>query len=126
MAASLVADALWRVIAPRLPAHRPRLRGGPSARAGSGELDRHPLRAQDGHSMGVPAAGDGLWLRHALLATPARLAPRARCEPKVREMISHHFAHAKIRFVAGYDVCPLLHARDERSRAYLAVLQTSA
>ena len=37
-------------------------------------VQRHPVRAADGHSLGRPAAGDGLWQRHDLLAAPAGVA----------------------------------------------------
>src|SRR5512147_1807722 len=48
-------------------------------KAGGGLLmtegaDRHPVRAEVGHPLGVAAPGDGLRLRHDLLAALARLA----------------------------------------------------
>lgn len=73
-------------------------------------------------------AAFGLRLPSLPLATvidPTR-RPRSRRELKVREMICHHFACDEVRFVTLYDVCSLLDARDERDRAYLAVLETSA
>src|SRR4030042_1039636 len=48
----------------------------PSAYLGSRLSDRNPVRAQDGHPLGGSAPGDGLWLRHDVLASPARLAGR--------------------------------------------------
>src|SRR5690606_15829063 len=36
------------------------------------------VRAPDRHPLGVPAAGDGVWVRHDVLASPARLATRGR------------------------------------------------
>jgi transposase len=45
---------------------------------GSCLSDRHPVCAQDRHSLGVSASGDGLWQRHDLLASPPRLANGAR------------------------------------------------
>ena len=39
-------------------------------------LDRHPVCTQDRHTLGVPTPGNGLRLRHDLLASPARLANR--------------------------------------------------
>lgn len=38
----------------------------------------HPVRAEDGHCLGGPAAGDGMWLRHDLLATIGGLAEGGR------------------------------------------------
>ena len=38
--------------------------------------DRHPVYSQDRHTLGVSATGDGLWQRHDLLASSARLANR--------------------------------------------------
>ena len=37
---------------------------------------RHPVYPQDRHTLGVPAPRNGLWQRHDLLASPARLAKR--------------------------------------------------
>lgn len=48
----------------------------PSPYPGSRLSDRHLVRAQDGHTLGVSTSGDGLWLWHDLLASPARLAGR--------------------------------------------------
>ncbi len=48
--------------------------GGASADTQPSLPHRHPVRAQDGYAMGVPAPGNGLWQRHDVLASPARLA----------------------------------------------------
>lgn len=45
-----------------------------------GRADRHPLCSQDRHPLGRPATGDGVWLRHDLLAATARLAGDGRME----------------------------------------------
>ena len=48
--------------------------GRPAADPGSGGTDGYSVRADDRHSLGDAAAGDGLRLRDDLLATPSRLA----------------------------------------------------
>ena len=40
--------------------------------------DWHPVYSQDWHTLGVSAPGNGLWQRHDLLASSARLANRRR------------------------------------------------
>ena len=67
-------------------------RPGPDSR--SGRADRHPLCVAQRHSLANVAAGDGVWLRHHLLAaagalatrwgmeTPARRAPRRAAPPR--------------------------------------------
>jgi len=59
--------------------------GWPSAIGRSGGIDRHPLRAQDRHPLGVSAGGDELRQRHELLAAPARLASRGCVAEAARE-----------------------------------------
>jgi Transposase DDE domain len=49
--------------------------GRAATRAGPGGADRDSVRAQDRHSLGVPAPRDGLRLRHDLLAALAGLEP---------------------------------------------------
>jgi transposase len=48
--------------------------GRAAAHSGSGLPDRHHLRAQEWHPLGDAASGVGLWVRHDLLASAARLA----------------------------------------------------
>ena len=47
---------------------------GSAARRGPRLFDGHHLCFEDGHAMGISAAGDGLRLRHDVLASSARLA----------------------------------------------------
>jgi transposase len=61
---------------PRRAAGRPE--GRQAARPGPRRADRHPVRAQDGAAVGVPARRDGLRLGHELLAQAARLASGGR------------------------------------------------
>ena len=49
---------------------------GPQALRQPAGSDGDSLRAQDGHPVGVPPPRTGLWIRHDLLAPPARLAAR--------------------------------------------------
>jgi transposase len=51
-----------------IPISRPKTFAGPSG------SDWDPLRAQDRHRLGRSTPGNGLWLRHDLLASPERLA----------------------------------------------------
>ena len=54
-------------------------------------VDRHLVRTQDRHPLGGSSAGDGLWMRHDLLASAARVA-RSRClaghPPRVAQPIA--------------------------------------
>src|SRR3712207_9107466 len=73
---TLFRSLLCPLVPPQPPAPAPSAtpEGRPSADRGSRGADRHPLRAQVGHPLGDAAAGDGLRLRHDLLAAPARPA----------------------------------------------------
>lgn len=57
---------------------------GTQAGPGPQGSDRDRVRAQDGDPMGGPAAGDGLWQRHDLLAAPARVAGGGRVATAAR------------------------------------------
>src|SRR5262249_4028937 len=61
---------------PSCPARQAR----PAARRRPGLLDRHRLRPAERHPLGAAAAGDGLRLRHDLLAAAAVLAAARRLE----------------------------------------------
>src|SRR3989442_646990 len=41
----------------------------------SADIDRHPVRPQDGNSVAPSSTRDGLWLGRDLLATPSKVAP---------------------------------------------------
>jgi transposase len=53
----------------------------------SGGVDRHPLRAHDGHPLGDAAAADGLRLGNDLLAPPARLAASGSLGPAPQSLL---------------------------------------
>ncbi|MDR8762381.1 hypothetical protein FEP90_04080 [Burkholderia multivorans] len=51
---------------------------GAQASGGAGRIDRHPVRAAVGYSVGDASAGNGLQFRHEFLAQTARLAASGR------------------------------------------------
>src|SRR2546423_4894269 len=67
------------------PAAAAQPQGGPPACGRPGLPDRRPVRAQDRYRLGGPAAGDGLRLRHDLLAALARLARSRRVGKTARD-----------------------------------------
>ena len=67
MAKELLPDALWARIAPLLPPESPKPKGGP------GGADGNPVRAEDGHPLGVLACRDGVWERDDVLAQADRI-----------------------------------------------------
>ena len=81
MTRPLVPDELWEVVQPLLPRHRarPGKRGRPPG-GRPGLPDRHHLRPAKRHPLGDAAPGDGLRLRHDLLAATAVLAAARRLE----------------------------------------------
>ncbi len=66
MSKPLLPDVLWAIVAPLLPPESPK--------PGPGLFDRHPLRAQERHPVGISAGRDGLRLGRRLLTPPARPA----------------------------------------------------
>ena len=66
MPKSLVTDELWAVVEPLLPKEPPKPKSGRPRI--DGRAHGHPVRTQDGHSVGDAALRDGLRLRHDPLA----------------------------------------------------------
>jgi transposase len=78
MAKELLPDALWARIAPLLPPEPPKPKGGRPRVSGRAALTGDPVRAEDGHPLGVLACRDGVWERDDVLAEAARLVPSGR------------------------------------------------
>lgn len=55
---------------------------------------RHTVYSQDWYTLGVSASGNGLWQRHDLLASPARLANR-RCLAEDMEGLAGRVGHGR-------------------------------
>ena len=58
MAKELLRDVLWARIAPLLPPEPPKPKGGQPRGVGPGGADGDPVRAEDGHPLGVLAKGE--------------------------------------------------------------------
>jgi hypothetical protein len=78
MAKELLPDALWARIAPLLPPEPPKPKGRTAPGVGPGGADGDPVRAEDGHPLGVLACRDGVSERDDVLAQASRLVPSGR------------------------------------------------
>src|ERR1700684_1275831 len=76
MAQPLVDDELWAIVEPLLPKSKRRRKRYPGRQTpgASASVERHLVCPQVGNSLGDVAEGDGLRLRHELLAILARVA----------------------------------------------------
>jgi transposase len=74
---------------------------GAQTHFGSRGADRNPLCAQDGHGLARPALGVGLWQRHDLLASAARLAESWRLGKTPSRVVAPIARGRSDRLVAG-------------------------
>ena len=86
-------------IEPHIPPEPPKPKGGRPPVAARAGAERDTLRAQDGYPVGTSASGDGLRLRHDLLASPTRLAGRRRLAEDLADVAGRTGANRRDRLV---------------------------